>query len=246
MFAFAALPAPWNALCQLVLVGIAVLLVGGFVLNAYDTGRDGRMPKATQLPQSFALIGVALVVWLAAARETPLNSMALFFALGIACGFLGDLFMANVFNQEQHVLFGMAAFALGHVFYMLGFREIALHFGYHDLGRYALGLVLMWALALVIWFALIRRPEGDAMQYAALAYALFLASMAGYALGLALQQGAFWPLAVGAILFLLSDTLIGARLFAGQRFAYSGDVIWTTYIAAQVLIVTAAPAALAL
>lgn len=246
MLTFTALPDPWKLICQLLLAAVAILLVGGFIFNTYDPDRNGRMPKITELPQSFILIILAGIVWLTGGRDTPLSSMALWFVIGIAFGFLGDLFMANFFNQENHVLFGMLAFAIGHVFYMIGFREIAMHFDYHDLSRYAIALVICWVIAAAIWLALIRDPEGDSMQYAALVYALFLASMAGFALGLAFQQGAFWPLAIGAILFLFSDTLIGARIFAGLEFQYIGDVIWGTYITAQVLIVTAAPVALAL
>jgi len=244
---FSAIPAPWNIFCLLLILVIAALLIGGFALHTYDTERLGRMPRRTELPQSFLLILLAIIVWLAAARDTPFNTLSLFMLVGIIFGFLGDLFMANVFNQENHVLFGMGAFALGHVFYMLGFRELALHFGLHETGAYLAALVFMWVLALAIWAWLVRNPSGETfMQYAALAYALFLASMAAYAGGLALQQGAFWPLAIGGALFLLSDALIAARLFGGQHFAYLGDVIWTTYILAQVLIVTVVPAALAL
>ncbi len=246
MFAFTAVPAPWGTLCQLLLIGVGALLIGGFVFNPYNTDRLGRMPKITELPQSVLLIALAVIVWLTAARDTPLATLGLLVAVGMALGFVGDLFMANVFKQENHVLFGMLAFAAGHVCYMLGFREIAVHFGLHDLASYALALVLTWGVALVLWFTLIRKPGGDVMQYAALSYALFLASMAGFALGLALQQGAFLPLAIGALSFLVSDALIAARIFAGRSFAYLGDVIWATYILAQTLIVTAVPVALAL
>lgn len=247
MLAFSAVPAPWATIGQVLLLVILLLLVGGFALHAYDEKRLARMPKRTELPQSFLLIILAVIVWLSAAQGTALNTLALLIVLGIALGFLGDLFMANIFKQEKHVLGGMAAFGIGHVFYMLGFREIALAFDLHDLGSYVLALVVMWIVALVIWALLVRTPDSDStMQVAALVYALFLASMAAYAIGLALQQGAFWPLAIGGILFLFSDSLIASKLFAGRRFRYMGDVEWATYILAQVLIVTVVPVALAL
>lgn len=243
----AVLPAPWDVIGWLLLLGVALLLVGGFLRHPYDDLRQGRMPKRTQLPQTVLLVALAVIVWLAAARQTALAGLGLFVGLGVALGFLGDLFMADVFRQKDHVLFGMAAFGAGHVCYMLGFREIALAFSLHAVGAYAIALLFTWAAAIILWLLMIRSPTGEAgQQYAALAYALFLASMAGYALGLALQRGVLWPLAAGGLLFLLSDALIAARLFGGHRFRYMGDVIWATYILAQALIVTAVPAVLAL
>ncbi len=247
MSIFATLPAPWNLIGAGLLMVIILLLIGGFALHPYDGTRLGRMPKRWQLPQSFLLSLFAALVWLTAARGTPLSALGLLAAFGMTCGFLGDLFMADIFHQKNHVLFGMGAFAAGHIFYMLGFREIALHFSLHNLTDYAAALVALWALAGVIWLLMVRSPTGQrTMQYAALVYALFLASMAAYALGLALQRSAFWLLAVGAILFLLSDALIAARLFGGRRFRHMGDVIWAAYIIAQALIVTAVPIALML
>jgi hypothetical protein len=243
---FAAVPAPWNLICQLLLLGILALLVGGFILNRYDNERAGRVPKSMELPQSALLVVLAAMVWATAARPTSLSTLGALVCAGIACGFVGDLFMANSFKQKNSVLSGMAAFGIGHVLYILAFRELAVQFALHDLSRYALALLITWAAAMILWFILVRKPDGGAMQYAALAYALFLASMAGFALGLALQYRTFLGLAVGAILFLLSDTLIAARLFAGRVFLYMGDAIWGTYILAQALIVLVMPLTLTL
>jgi hypothetical protein len=135
----------------------------------------------------------------------------------------------------------MGAFAIGHLLYIVGFTQIAQIFNFLDFGRYALALIITWAATFILWFALIYKPKAGALQYAALIYALFLASMGGFALGLAFHQAQLIPLALGGALFMLSDTLIGMRLFAGRSFRYIGDVIWITYIVAQILIVTVVP-----
>jgi magnesium-transporting ATPase (P-type) len=241
------LPDPWGALGSLLLLGVLGLLAYGFFAHPYDEERLARMPKRTELPQTVLLIALAALVWLSAAQGTPLATLALLVFLGVIGGFMGDLLMADVFHQENHVLYGMGAFALGHVAYMFGFREIALAFGLHNLGSYALALVIMWIAAFGIWYVLVRDPAGDpTLQRAALIYALFLASMAAYALGLAFQQAAFWPLALGALSFLISDSVLAAQLFTSRRFRHMGDLVWTTYIVAQALIVTAVPVALGL
>ncbi len=247
MLALSTLPAPWNVVSELLFLLIAALLIGGFTRYPYDKSNLGRMPVRTRLPQSVVLIVVTLIFWLSAARTTPLAILGLLTLLGMTFGFLGDLFMADVFSQKDHVLFGIVAFAIGHGLYMAGFREIAVTLSLHMLDRYLIAVLALWVVALVIWFMVARNPEGEAaMQVATLLYTLFLASMAGYATGLALHDVAFWPLAVGAILFLFSDALIAARLFGGLKFHYMSDVIWATYITAQALIVTAVPVAISL
>lgn len=59
-------------------------------------------------------------------------------------------------------------------------------------------------------------------------------------MGLALQVSAFWPLVIGAALFLASDTLIGGNWFNDLNFNLLHDVIWLTYGSGQMLIVYSA------
>ena len=238
---------PWGVIGELLLFGVIGLLAVGFLRHPYDRVRLGRLPKRWELPQTPLLIALAAIVWLAGARGTALESLAILILIGVSLGFVGDLFMADVFHQKDTVLYGMLAFAAGHVAYMFGFREIAITFGLRVTASYVLALGVMWIAGALVWYFLVREPTGDqTMQRIALGYALFLASMAGYALGLALQAPAFWPLAIGGLLFLVSDTLIAARLFAGRSATYLGDVIWTTYIIAQILIVMVVPVGLGL
>lgn len=246
MFSLNLLEPPYRSAGHLILTLIGTLLVISFILGRYDQRRRGRMAKITQLPQSALLMVLALLVWWTTNRHAFSMPLTLFTLLGISCGLLGDLFMANVFRQRQHLLLGMIAFGIGHIFYMLGFREIAVSLNITQFRVYFPALLAAWLAAAVLWALLVRNPEANGLQYAALGYGLFLATMGGYAVGIALQRTEFVPLALGSMLFLLSDTLIAAELFAERGFPYIGDVIWTTYIAAQVLIVLSTPFALSL
>lgn len=246
MFSLNILELPYRSVGHVILTAIGAILVISFVLGRYDQRRRGRMAKITQLPQSALLTVLALIVWWTVDQRAFSMPLTLFTLLGISCGFLGDLFMANVFRQRQHILFGMIAFGIGHIFYMLGFREIAVWLNITHFGVYFPALLATWLVAVILWAILVRKPQGNSLQYAALGYGLFLATMGGYAVGITLQRTEFLPLAVGGVLFLLSDTLIAAELFADRGFPYIGDVIWTTYIVAQVLIVLSTPFALSL
>ena len=75
-------------------------------------------------------------------------------------------------------------------------------------------------------------------------YDPFLASSSGFAIALAVNVSLFIPLAIGCALFLLSDLILAAQLFAGLSFPLIGDVVWLTYGPAQMLIVYSIGAAL--
>jgi hypothetical protein len=77
----------------------------------------------------------------------------------------------------------------------------------------------------------------SSLHWAALPYALLLAMTAGLACGLALQEGGFIPVALGAVLFLISDLILAARLFNHAYFRWIDDWVWLTYGPAQMLIV---------
>jgi hypothetical protein len=96
------------------------------------------------------------------------------------------------------------------------------------------------------WFLAVYRGQSkrSVLHYVALPYALLLASSAGLATGLALNISLFIPLAIGCALFLLSDLILAAQLFAGLTFPLIGDVVWLTYGPAQLLIVYSIGAAL--
>ena len=59
----------------------------------------------------------------------------------------------------------------------------------------------------------------------------------GAAAGLSLQRPAFWPVALGALLFLISDLILAAQLFNGLRFRLINETVWLTYGPGQMLIV---------
>lgn len=215
------------------LVFTLVLLAIGILRGKYSQERDAKIPKILELPQSFLLFAATLI-WL-----RSVDSRYALVAAGIGLGFLGDLFMANVFRMKEPVPFGMLAFAAGHVSYLLVFRTLANELNLTSGGAFIVSVGLCWLFAVIMWVVLVRSPKLGAIQYAALIYGLFLATVAGAAVGLALQSSRFWLLAIGTLLFMTSDLLLGAQLFANKHFRYMGDVVWITYILAQFLIVGA-------
>lgn len=220
----------------------AGLLFGGLVFGKPQPGRQGHMPMWTRLASSLTLV-VAGWIWAAAAGDGAVvgvhdGSFARLIAVGMTFGLLGDLFMAKLLPVSPHVLWGMTAFGLCHVAYiaaLLGFGDAR---GLNAAEpRFAAWLAWLIVGAAAWYFVVFRGQRPTVLHWAALPYSLLLASTTGFATGLALQHGTFAPLAIGAALFLISDLILAARLFAGRAFPRIDDIIWLAYGPGQMLIV---------
>ena len=231
---FASLDHPAQRLWLLLLLFLwAILLFGGFLFGlSEEEGR--RMPKWTRLSSSAVLVLVAWS-WFLFTLEGAFATYGLLIALGMTFGFMGDLFIAGVLTRSRGKIGGIASFALGHVcyivaiFWLLGFSA----------GGPVLGpLLLWWLFALAGWYFIVYRGAAvTRMHWLVLPYALLLATTAGAATALTLQEPAFWPLALGAALFLLSDMILGGEWFNDLQLPLIHDIIWLTYGPGQMLIV---------
>ena len=220
----------------------AVLLFGGFLLGSGAAAAQ-RMPAWTRMGSSVVLVVLGWS-WFVFSRRGPTGRFALLLAAGMTCGLVGDLVLAGLLPGGENVLAGIAAFGLGHVCYIVAAVGWSNRAGLDDRKIRRVSLVVWWAIGLVGWyFVVFRGQEATALHWAALPYALLLASTAGMATSLAVQDRAYVPFAIGGALFLVSDLILAAELFNDTEFRLMGDVIWFTYGVGQMLIVMAAGAA---
>ncbi|MGQ9683523.1 MAG: lysoplasmalogenase family protein [Anaerolineae bacterium] len=227
-----------------VLLGLDLaLLLGGLLFGRPDALGYGRLPLPLRMGLSVTLVAAALIQ-AGLAKDYPWSESARLVAGGMVLGLLGDLIMAGLIRVPDRLVFGMAAFGLGHLAYMAALLVLLLGRSWWD-GVTGLGLLLLVAaLAVVLWAALVRKPRGDRfLNGAALGYSLLLAGVNALALNLALHSAAFIPLAVGAALFLASDLVLGRWAIRGLPFRGVNDVVWVTYNLGQLLIVFSIAAA---
>jgi uncharacterized membrane protein YhhN len=215
----------------------AGLLFGGFLLGSSgDVAR--RMPTWTRMASSATLV-VAAFSWYAFSRGSGVSNYALLVAIGMVFGFLGDLLLAGLLPGGRNVIGGILAFGVGHILYITAFLRFSEQVGLTDPTRRWTALVSFLLIGIIGWYFIVFRGAADPglVHWIALPYALLLATTAGLAAGMALQDGRFVLLAIGAALFLISDIILAGQMFSDLSFPLISDVIWLTYGPAQMLIV---------
>lgn len=226
----------------------AALLVVGFILGKPDPDKRRRLPLVARMGMSVALVIAAFVWWRAGTAGTTLAGFGLFIFLGMASGFLGDLFMAGlIVSKPRNVIFGILSFGIGHILYILGLAQAAAALGL-DIGQVEpITLAVYLTVAVILWLGFVRSTaRGRTMNIGTLGYSLLLSAMGATAMAMALQNGAFLPLAIGGLSFIASDLILGSQIMRGSSFRSIGDVIWITYTIAQMLIVYSSSPALRL
>lgn len=227
----------------------AAFLFGGFIFgSAADATR--RMPAWTRMASSATLV-VAAFSWYAFVRASPAGGYALLVAVGMTFGFTGDLLLSGMLPSGSNFIAGLLSFAVGHIFYITALLRFAAAAGLTSPSPRWGSLIVWVIIAVVAWYLVVWRGATSAgiapeiTHWIALPYAILLASTTGLATGLALQDGRFIPLAVGAGLFLFSDLILAGQRFGGLTFPLISDVIWLTYGPGQMLIVYSIGLALA-
>ena len=154
---------------------------------------------------------------------------------GLVFSLTGDIALIFADKRETFFLIGLGAFLLAHVFYSLGFFR---DYKYDPLasgkyGRIMFFIVGMFAFSFFIWII----PHIADIKIPVLVYTLaisIMAILAGYRYQ-RVSLPSFQFILIGAILFLISDTLLAINKFV-LPFSYSGVFIMATYISAQYLI----------
>ena len=222
----------------LIAIGLAAipLLLGiGFAFGQYNAERTRRTLRPLRLSTSFILVVCAALLW---ASNTALSGAARSIFFGMAFGFCGDLILADVIRLRNHMIPGIIAFGIGHIFYITAFIQVSQTLGLSNpLSGSMLWVVYVMVIG-VLWVAMINNPHKPrTLNLGSLIYAWLIALMAGTAGGLAIQDGRFGLTALGGLLFLISDMILGNRELRDNAWFLVHDVVWVIYIAGQALLV---------
>jgi len=143
-------------------------------------------------------------------------------AAGLMLGALGDVLLAL---QPARVGLGIGAFGLGHLVYVALFVGVWRREGSRGaVGWVGVGALALFGLAMLIYL----QPHFGDLRVAASIYNGVIIVMACLALAGRAPTLAW----VGALLFVVSDTLLALRMFAGL-IAGAGPLVWLSYYLGQ-------------
>ncbi|MCF6293872.1 MAG: lysoplasmalogenase, partial [Robiginitomaculum sp.] len=142
---------------------------------------------------------LAVIAW----REAP-KAYRLSLSLALVFSGVGDFALAA--NVQWTFAVGMAAFLIGHLFYLLVFSKTLRSWSELDLSRRTI-IVLIGLYALVM--GAIVLPKTGALMPAIAVYFIVLSLMAAASFAAKIPR---WT-RIGALLFVISDTLIGIDKF---------------------------------
>jgi hypothetical protein len=226
--------------------GLLALGMGIYILSVFfgrlDRDRTHRSNTWARMVNSAALVLAALVWWRGTTLDTPLSTYAAFVFWGMLLSFIGDLLMAQFLPIPGYPIPGMLAFGTAHFLYTLAYVQGGQASGLTDGSAWAAAIAVWIIVGGILWRALIDNPGANpVLRYGSLVYALLIAVMAGSATALTIQSPRFIILALGAVLFVISDAILGNRILRKNDWFLVGDVTWATYITGQALIVFALP-----
>ncbi len=226
---------PAYTLILLGYVAIPIVLLIAFILGHTNEERTRRTIKSLRLSTSLILVACA---WIIFSASTTVRTPALLIAVGMSFGALGDLVLAEVIPLPKRMISGILIFSIGHLCYIAGFSQTARLLSLNDPFTESLLWVVFVVIAALLWFFLIYNPaKSRVLNIGSLVYGWLIAIMAGTAAALALSDARFTLTAIGGVLFLISDIILGNRELRDNAWFLVHDVIWVLYITGQALIV---------
>lgn len=183
---------------------------------------DGRQVAISKVGATCTLVAIAALAGDMAVGARAALVVAVVFCLAGDVALLGE--------TERHFLAGLGAFALGHVAYIVCALLIGVEWP-----RLAWSFPFLTAVAVVqIRTRMIPRTasrDGATMGVAVAIYSLIISAMVVAATGTP-----FWSAGVGAMVFAVSDSLIGHDRFV-RPLRHARIAVMATYHVGQVLLV---------
>jgi uncharacterized membrane protein YhhN len=176
-----------------------------------------------------ALIIPPLIFVLVVNRKTVMDRTDIMILVGLLLSWSGDMVLQYTFIP------GLICFLIAHLMYLTAFFITPGENTFRKRGFLLLLPVIAYGIGLV-WFLFDDLGE---MKIPVILYAVVILTMLAGAINRLKKVNitSFWIVLAGALLFVISDSAIAINKFS-MPFRLSTPVIMSTYIIAQILIVT--------
>lgn len=164
------------------------------------------------------LMPVLLFTYLSEAKSHQIK-LDLFFVLGLIFSFLGDFFLL----LKSGFLLGLGSFLLAHIFYIISFKK-------RSLSRVSVGVIVVLLLYLVSLISFLF-PHLKEMKIPVIIYGIIISTMLYFSIKTQEKL-----LIVGALFFVISDSILSVNLFVSSSLLLN-LLVMITYVLAQVLLV---------
>ncbi len=205
------------------------------VVRVLKGGIYGMLTKALA-----SLFFIALGVTGAISLAPNIDSAVIVILLGFVLGLVGDIVLdLKVVYRESSDIYlnaGMISFTIGHVVYLIAVIML--------ISFKATTLLACVAITIPISILILLASQKMNVQFGkfivhSITYLLLLTFMSVYTIAIAISDTRFILMAVGMVLFLLSDLVLSPMYFAGKQDDKLMCVInHTLYYAAQICIAT--------
>jgi len=178
------------------------------------------------------LIPLLLAYFISKTKTAKTTSIRLVYA-ALICSFAGDVFL--IFSGPLYFLLGLGSFLLTHILYILVFIRVRKQ----DTSE---GKTLLWTIPIYLYGGLILYqlwPYIEGMYLPVTLYALTISTMLYTAIRLAgtIPKHIFIFLFVGAISFIISDTVLAWDLFVKPSYTIPCYLVMSTYLLGQYLLI---------
>ena len=190
---------------------LQILLVFVFALDLFFIFNNQTEMRFFTKP---LLIPILILIYVS---KTQLEKLKLDqpFVIGLVLSFFGDLFLLF----EWGFLLGLGSFLMAHVFYIISFKNKV----QHQIWKFWPIILSLYAAILLVFLY----PYLNEMKIPVAIYAVVICTMMYSAIKTNNRN-----LIIGALLFVISDTLLSVNLFV-QSFLILNFLVMITYILAQ-------------
>ena len=161
-----------------------------------------------------------------------LQALKKWMVLALLFSWLGDMLLLFEGSNSSFFIFGLIGFLLAHIFYIILFDQIRVR------EKFKQSLLPLLPIAVYYIFLIsLLQPRLGTLQKPVSIYGLVISIMLSFAIDLwRLKDKLISSLIIiGALLFIISDSLLAINKFYDQ-FEYAGIAVMSTYGVAQLLI----------